>query len=166
MGMFDGLGDTELFDKGVYLTAGGSYELEVVKILVKDTRKSGLGFIVEFKVVSVDGDAAEGQHAPGSKATWFQKLQDKDISFPAIKEFFLALLDVDRNNPTEYEEFNNSIEELLEEATSWEPDPEDPESEHPLAGQRVDVDTYSKLTKKNVEFTVHNWSASTSEEAA
>src|SRR5690606_2132935 len=166
MGMFDGLGETELFDKGVYLTAGGSYEWEGVKILVKDTRKSGLGFIVGFKVGSEDGQAAEGGHAPGSKATWFKKSQDKDISFPASKECYLALLDVDRNNPTEYEEFNNSIEELLEEATSWEPDTEDPESEHPLAGQRVHVDTYSKLTKKNVEFTVHNWSASTSEEAA
>src|SRR5690606_36058439 len=143
MGMVDGVGETEPVDKGAYHTAGGSHESEPVKIRAKDTRKRDRGSIAERKAVSADADAAEGQHAPGSKATWFQKLQDKDISFPAIKEFFLALLDVERNNPAEYEEFINSIEELLEEATSWEPDPEDPESERPLAGQRVHVDTYS-----------------------
>lgn len=166
MGMFSGIGETELFEKGVYLTPGGSYELEVLKILVKDTRKSGLGFIVEFKVISAEGSGAEEQHAPGSRATWFQKLQDKDIAWPAIKEFFMGLLDVNRNNPTEYEEFSNSLEELVEEATAWEPDPEDPESKHPLCGERVHVDTHSKLTKKNVEFTVHNWSAAHTEAAA
>lgn len=156
-GQFEGLGETELYEKGVYLSPGGVYELEVVRILLKETRRSGLGFIVEFKVVSATGEGGSN-HAPGSKATWFQKMTDKDIAFPAIKQFFVGLMDIDMNDDEQKEQFNGEIEDILEEATSWAPDGDD--DAHPLAGERVSCSTYTKLTKKNVEFTVHNWEPS------
>jgi hypothetical protein len=154
MSHFSGLGETELFEKGVYLTAGGNYELEIVKILLKETRRSGLGFIVEFKVIEASGEGG-AQHAPGTKATWFQKMTDKDIAFPAIKQFFVALLDIDMNDPEAKEQFDNQVEEIVEEATEWTP--ENPDDTHPLAGERIQCETYTKVTKKGVDFTVHNW---------
>jgi hypothetical protein len=166
MGMFDGLGETELYERGVYLTPGGVYELEVKKVLLKETRKSGLGFIVEFTVLSAEG-AGEAQHAPGSRATWFQKMTDKDVAFPALKQFLVGLLGINMNNPEEKEEFNSKVEEILEAAVTWEPeDPEDETEEHPWAGFKVCCETFSKVTKKGADFTSHIWSESQHEEAA
>lgn len=156
MGIFDGLAETELYEKGVYLAPGGRYKLEIVRILTKETRRSGLGFIVEFKVLEAGGAGGE-KHAPGSKATWFQKMVDKDIAFPAIKQFFVALLDIDMNDPEAKEQFDRQVEEIVDEASSWEP--VNSEDTHPLAGECIYCETYSKLTKKNVDFTVHNWSS-------
>lgn len=155
MGIFSGLGDTEIYEKGYYLTPGGVYDLEVQQMLVKETRKSGLAFIVEFKVLSVEGsDQVLEKHPVGSRATWLQKLADKDVAFPAIKECFVALLDVDMRDPEAKEEFNSQIEDLLDEATDPDVKPED----HPLRGHKVTVETYSKLTKnKGLDFTVHSW---------
>ena len=167
MSYFEGIGDTALFESGVYLTSGGMYELEVQKILVKKTRKSGLGFIVEFKVISASGGSEVlEKHPEGSQATWFQKMSDKDVAFPAIKEFFVGLMDINMNNEEEKEEFNNNLETILDEATEWEPNPEDPNEQHPLHGQMVHCETYSKLTEKNLDFTVHKWSKSEIEDAA
>ena len=159
MSTFAGIGETEVYERGTYLTANGSYELELERILLKDTRKSGLGFIAEFRVLEATGEGGAA-HPPGSKATWFQKMLDKDVALPAIKGFMIALMKVDMNDPEEKEEFNNSLEQTLEEVT------EEVAGDHPLKGYRVHVDTYTKLTKKNVEFTVHNWGVSqlTSEE--
>lgn len=160
MGRFSGIGEVDLFEKGVYLSPEGSYELEVQNMLLKETRKAGLGFIVEFTVVS----STHESHAVGSKATWFQKLIDTDVAFPAIKEFFVSLLDVDMKDPEAKEEFNNSLEDLLDEVTSWTPTADD--KDHPLKGTRIRCDTYSKKTKeKNLDFTAHVWQ-SVKEEAA
>lgn len=157
MGHFSGIGETELYTQGTYLSPGGMYELEVQNMLVKKTRKSGLGFIVEFKVLSASGEGGE-KHAPGSSATWFQKMQDEDIAFPSIKRFFVALENIDMNDPEAKEDFNNNVETLLDEATSWQP--EDQDDEHPWKGARVMCETYTKITKvKKQEFTQHNWSA-------
>lgn len=155
-GTFDGIGNTELYEKGVYLTPGGAYELEVQTMLLKKTRKSGLGFIVEFKILAVEGEEAETKHAIGSKATWFQGMDDTDVAFPAIKEFMLALLNIDRKDEEAYSEFNDSLAQLLRELTA----PVEAGEEHAMKGERIHCDTYSKLTKKNQDFTVHMWSVS------
>lgn len=158
MGLFDGVGDAKLYENGVYLTPGGVYELEVKNILLKKTRKSGLGFIVEFKILSVEGSAAEDQHAPGSKATWFQKMADTEVAFPSIKRLFIAMLQIDEKDEVAMAEFNDEIDQLLEESTSWTPTNKN--DEHPLAGYRVRVETYTKKTARGADFTAHVWSPS------
>jgi len=149
MGNFGGIGKTELFERGVFLTPGGGYTLEIDTILLKETRKAGLAFIVEFKVL----ESTLPNHAEGSKATWFQKMQDKDVAFPAITEFFIALYDIPRKGE-DYDEFMESLEDVLDGVTE---DLEEGE-EHPLKGKQIKCTTHTKLTKgKGVEFTVHNW---------
>lgn len=156
MGNFSGIGETEIYEKGVFFASGGSYELEVMNILLKDTQRSGLGFIVEFRILEVKGDEARAKHPDGSKGTWFQKMTDKTVALPSIKEFMVALMKIDRNDQEDMEEFNDTLEPTLDEMTA----PVEAGDEHPLRGERVHLETYTKLTKKNVEFTVHNWSES------
>ena len=164
MGNFGGIGEVEVYEKGAFLTAGGSYELEVRNVLLKDTERSGLGFIVEFRILEVIGEDAERVHPVGAKGTWFQKMVDKKVALPSIKEFMLALMKVDKRDPDAMEEFNNGLEALLDEIT----EPVEAGNEHPLCGERIHCETYTKLTQKKVEFTVHHGSESrpTKEEQA
>ena len=94
MGIFDGIGDAELFDRGKWLCGKcpgcaatglvdgkvcpackgfGSFRgvLEVKRTIAKETRNSGLGFIVEFEVIETN---MSGEHPISSKCTWFQKM--------------------------------------------------------------------------------------------
>lgn len=163
MGNFGGIGETEIYERGVYLSPGGSYELEVMNILLKDTRKSGLGFIVEFRILQAKGEG-ESEHAPGSKATWFQKMTDPDVALPTVKSFMIALMQVDMKDKEAFAEFNDGLEATLDEIT----EPVEEGGEHPLKGERIHCDTHSKLTKKGADFTVHTWghSQQTDEELA
>lgn len=151
MSLFEGIADAEVFEQGNYFEPGGKYRLMVNRILLKDTQRSGMGFIVEFKVLR---SSLPDKHAIGSKGSWFQGMTDKKVALPAIKEFMAALCKVNLNNPEEKEEFNSSIEEILKEATAeFEGGPE----KHPFHGMQVDLETWSKVTQKGNDFTVHKW---------
>lgn len=151
MSLFQGIAEAEVFERGNYFEPGGKFRLMVNRILLKDTERSGMGFIVEFKVLE---SSLPDKHAVGSKGSWFQKMTDKKVALPAIKEFMSALCKVNLNNPEEKEEFNSSIEEILEEATKeYEGEAED----HPFHGMQIDLETWTKKTQKDVDFTVHKW---------
>ena len=149
MGLFKGSGlkDAKMFERGAYLGVG-KFQLEITKVLTKDTRKSGNGFIVEFTVVQTSD---EKNHPVGSKATWFQSLLDKDVAWGAIKEWAYAVMgfkntkeDTDRAK----KELDPVIEDLCDEAID----------KGALNGKRVNVETHMKKTGKDKDFTVHTWS--------
>lgn len=147
---FDGIEDADIFERGKYLNPGFEYGLEVQKILVKDTRKSGKAFIVEFKVL----ESNDPDTKVGVKRTWFQKMIDKDIAFPAIKEFMAALLGYAPQDKERWDRFNKLISPTLKAAIKEYENIED----SPLFGTTVWVETSSKLTKeKQQDFTVHDW---------
>ncbi len=152
---FGGIGEAEIFDRGNYLKPG-AYALQVKKLLLKQTRKSGPAFIAEFVILHSHGDDA---NAVGSKATWFQKMQDKDVALPAIKEFMLSLLGVDKNDKEQMAEFNEGLQELLEEATEYEGPDEDEDGKplRPFYNDTIRADCYMKKTQKNADFTAHDW---------
>ena len=145
MGNFGGIGGVDTFERGTWISPNGIYVLAVQKLLVKETRKSGDGFIVEFKVV----ESNHPRHAVDSKVTW-------------IKEFMISLMHVDMSEPSEKEDFNATLEDLLDEATSYE----GADSDHPLHGQTIRCETVLKKTQKGNDFTVHNWSPYDETEAA
>jgi hypothetical protein len=168
MGIFSGIGDTELYESGVYLSPGASYELKFVDALVKKTKRSGLAFIVEFEVE----ESTHDDHPVGSKATWFQKMSDEEIAFRAIKEFLANLLKINMKDPIEKEEFNSTVEELLDQVTEERLDDEgkprrdldedgnetDELEKNVLYGFHIHCDTRMTKTKeKNLDFTAHNW---------
>lgn len=147
-----------VFNKGNYLKPGGQFRLRITNSFGKKTQQIGFVFIVEFEILESSLDSQKA----GSKGSWMQKLSDENIAFPAIKEFLIALLGIDMSDEEEMDEFNDSCEELMENAGDdrWENmNAEKLESKgHPLLGNTIKVETYTKKTKaNNTDFTVHDW---------
>ena len=146
---FEGIEDAKVFDRGAYLPPDGIYALRVIRMLVKQTRRAGPAFIAEHEVIY----STHPDIQPGAKRSWFQKLQDKEVAYPAIKEYMGALLAIDRDDKDAWKEFEGQIRDILNEAANFEGKPED----HPLHGETVKVTTWQKTTKSGNEFTVHDW---------
>jgi hypothetical protein len=143
-GAFSGMKNAKTYDTGKYLSPG-LYVVEVTKCLVKDTRASGTSFIAELKIVESNND----DHAVGSSATWFQKMVDKDIAYPAIMEFIMAVMGIDKSDKEREKQFRDEVEELMDSAVG---------DENVLAGMHVALETFYKTTKgKGLQFTVHKW---------
>jgi len=142
----EGVGKAELFEKGKYLNPG-LYVLAVKKTIFKSTRKSGDAFIVEFEVLE---SSDEENHAVGSTCTWYQGLRDKEVAFPAIKDFMRNLLGINPDDKAAMQEFADGIDKMLHQAIN-NPDL--------FEGTRIRVETYMIKTKaKGLDFTVHKWS--------
>jgi len=148
MGLFEGIEDAEIFERGKFLPAGFVGVLEVKRTLAKDSIKSGMGFIVEFEVI-----ASNREDVPvGSKATWWQGMKDRTVAFPAIKEFVAVLSGFERHQKDEINaEVSPVLAQLLDHAT------ENPDS-NDLIGQRIQCETANKRTRNDRDFTLHLWS--------
>lgn len=151
MGIFEGLRNAPVFERGAFLGVG-VYDLTIERCLVKATRKSGDAFIVEFNITKSEGP---GANPVGSKASWFQKLADKNIAFGAIKEFLYAALGYDYAKDKEKiaAEVDPKIEELMSEAVAPE--------KNALKGVRVRCQVNMKKTQKGADFSMHTWSPMT-----
>ena len=145
MGIWDRLKTAEVFEKGQYLPPGGKYLVEIKKVLEKDTRSSGKAFIVELEIV-------ESNHPDvkvGSKYSWFQSMRDLDVAMPAIKEWLAAVSGINpRDRVRVKNELDGKIVAVIEAAIE----------DNVLEGERVWCETFSKKTKKNLDFTCHVWS--------
>jgi hypothetical protein len=146
---FEGIEDANVFDRGAYLPPDGIYGLKVIRMLVKNARKVGPSFIAEHEVVH----STHPDIKPGAKRSWFQKLADTDVAYPAILEYMGALLGIDRDDKEAWKEFKGQIRDILNEAANFEGKPED----HPLHGETVKVTTWNKKTNQGKDFTVHDW---------
>jgi hypothetical protein len=146
---FDGIEDAQVFERGSFFPPDAVFYLKVHRMLVKGTRKSGPAFIAEFEVLySTHPDVNVG-----AKKSWFQKLTDKEVAFPAIKEFMGALLGYSPDEKEEWKTFSGQLREILNEAGGFEGKAED----HPLHGETVKVSTWQKKTQNDKDFTVHDW---------
>lgn len=148
---FAGLRDKNIHENGQYLEAGGRYKLEVQKIILKETRKSGKGFIVECTVLessNLDKDPV------GAKRSWFQSMKDLDVAFPAIKAFLYAVLGYDYGDPKQKEYLKAKVDPVIETITFEACD----ETKNPFKGRTVGVETTAKITKeKKQNFTRHDF---------
>jgi len=165
MGLFSGIEDADLFQRGKFLTPDFVGVLEVTKTLAFQTRAHGMAFIVEFEVIETNKpegttrlvtDNGVEKLIPdafpvGSKCSWFQKLQDKDIAFPAIKAFVAVLsgYTLDQKDAID-EELSPQLADLLDRCTESPTDNE-------LVGLRICVSTVGVVTKNNRDFTRHDW---------
>lgn len=149
--IWDGSEEAEVFEKGQYMPGGFDGLVEIEKTILKETRASGMAFIVEMRVIESNLDDC----APGQKRTWFQSLKDKDIAFPAIKEWAAAVAGIDPRNKDEVEaalgpDAPTPLNKVMANATD-NPDDND------FVGCRVLLETFMKETKKKTDFTVHVW---------
>lgn len=171
MGAFSGLRDAKMFERGTplsarklganpahdknqpesdknepFLWAPQTFVLEIEKCLLKKTRKSGMGFIVEMRVLEPSPDPIA--HPVGSKRSWFQKMEDADVAFGAIKQFAAAASGV---NPNDKEAVKTQIEPYVEDTMEQACD----EGKNALKGAKLKAEVAHKRTQKNFEFSQH-----------
>ena len=157
MGLFDGIGEAEIFTRGKYMPPGFRGVLEVKRTIAKETVKSGIGFIVEFEVIEVNRPGTKDHDlAPvvvGEKRTWFQGMKDKTVAFPAIKEWAAAMAGYQMHEKEAIDdEVSPELQNILTHAT-------DNPADNDFVGVRVSLDTSHKKTKNDRDFTVHAWAA-------
>jgi len=166
MGLFDGIGNAEIYERGKYMPPGFRGVVEIKKTIGKVTRASGVAFIVEVKVITVDrpGDKvlAEdkvtwvehdlGPVRVGEKRTWYQSMNDKDIAFGAIMAWAAACACLEAGQKEEIEkEIAPTLEDDLEHATN------NPADNDYIEGL-VYLQTEYHKTQKGKDFTRYDWS--------
>ena len=157
MGMFDGVGDADMFERGRFMPPGFRGVLEIKKTIAKESVKSGTGFIVEMEVIEVHAPGEEGhEHSPvieGEKRTWWQGMKDKTVAFPSLKAWAGAVAGYRSDQRAEIDEAlgGNTLGDMLNEATASP-------AENDFVGAYVELTTHEIITQKNKsKFTVHNW---------
>lgn len=162
MPSFQGLGNAPIFERGNPLDPG-TFDLQIERIIAKRTNQKGDALIAEFVILNNYGHP---KHRIGDKVSWFQKLIDPNIAFPAIKAFLVAALGKDiRTQKDEIDAvISPNLERILQEAIAAGLTPG-----AGLNGSRIHVVTFQKLTKprpvqtpqglmmQEGVFTVHQW---------
>ena len=157
MGLWDGIENAEIFERGNYLPPGFRGVVEVKRTLAKETRKSGLAFIVELRVVEVDSPGDEDHELSpvreGEKRTWFQKMTNKDVAFPAVAAWAAACAGYD---PTDKNAVKEAVMPHLRATMKHATDnPED----NDFVGVKLRLSCVATITKeKQADFTRYDFS--------
>lgn len=148
MSIWTGLKTAEVFQQGNYFDVG-IYDVRITRCLVKQTQRSGVGFIAELEVLT----STSAKHPPGSTGSWFQGLtKNPATALSAIKEFVIAIhkLDPKRDTDRIKVEIEPSIEQWMDAAIG---------PGNIFAGRCIHLETFVKKTReKQTDFTVHRWS--------
>ena len=160
--LFAGLKNAKTYERGVWLKEG-IYEVRVQRAIFKQTRTKGQAFILEFAVEKSNYETAKqraldslkGQqfnlvelekllpNPPGSKASWYQSLQDVDIGFGSLKGFAANILGEKPEDP----EFIEAVEGFLNAVVN----------DGIINDKLIPVEVVTVKTKKNEDFSRHNW---------
>jgi hypothetical protein len=150
--MFKGLGDADIFQRGKFFQPDFDGIVIIRKTILKNTRAKGLAFIVEFEVKTSN---LVDKHPVGSKGSWFQKLQDTTVAFPAIRAWAAACAGYETNQIAEInaDEALRSpvLDELVNDAVS-SPDNND------YCGVELRLVTTLVKTKEKTDFTRYDFS--------
>ena len=122
--------------------------LEVKRTIAKETRNSGVGFIVEFEVVESN---MSGEHPIGSKCTWFQKM-GIDGAQSSVKAWAAAVCGYDTSDKDRIvQDLSPHLAQMMKHAT-------DNPADNDLTGLCVKVETTMIKTRNDKDFTRHDWS--------
>lgn len=142
-GMFRGANGTQMFTSGEYFTEAGEYDVRVVDVVQKNTRKQGMAVIVEFEVIrsSTPGTPV------GCKRSWLQAIQNAQVAFPNLLEFVaVAGFNVDKSRPEAVQWVNTqlapNVERYLEELVQSKTI-----EGRPIVGKVIHVSTSNGVTK-------------------
>ncbi len=155
MGMFKGIEDAPIYERGKFFKAGFRGELEVKKTVLQETLKSGDAFIVEFEILTSN---MPDEHPVGSRGTFFQKMSDKTVAFPSITALIATLSGFALHQREAIKsEVSPNLDDILTRAIK-NPDGEDSTQEqNDLIGLTVHLETEAVKTQKGADFTRHNW---------
>lgn len=172
--IWGGLGDAPTFERGTWFNPGSIHDVQITRCLSKASQASGVGFIAECDILTStqSGEINEQTRQPwiplptGTSGTWWQGMTDKNVAQPAIKGFVHAVLGLEANDPR-----RGALEQKIPGSERWACNT----SRRPLAlieslmiwateepnilqGLFVHLDTRHTKTRKNTDFTIHNWS--------
>lgn len=149
--LLTGIGDAPVFEKGKFHEPG-KYRSVIRKTLIGPTQKSGVCLIVELEVVRCSNPA----HPPGDRTTWIQKMTDRNVALPAMKEFFMAALGLVPSDKDDQEKIRPHLETLARKCQT-EPTATD------FCGREIDYEVVVVMTKKGTPFNRHKWMPGPSE---
>jgi hypothetical protein len=154
--LWKGIGNAKIFDRGNYVSGGFKGVVQVKRTIAKPTRGSGLAFIVEMQVVETN---MPKEHPVGAKVTWFQKMVDLDIAFPAIKVWAAACVGLGVSQKDEIEEKLGGLDEngesVLELLMAHATDNED---NNDFIDILLGLETVQITTRNNKPFTRYDFS--------
>ena len=155
MGLFEGIGDAEIFERGKYFPPDFKGVIEVRRVIMKKTRSVGLAFIVETRVIEVERSGKpDNKWSPvhvGEKRSWFQKMTDPDVALPAIKEWAAACQGFYPHEKDAIEsEVEPDLEEALDHATA-----EENQTDNLFTEVLLSLSTDQIETRNKREFTRH-----------
>jgi hypothetical protein len=148
--MFAGIEDAEIFTRGKYMVSGFVGVLDVAKVHVIDSRKSGPLFTVEFLVVETNNAK---EHPAGSKCTWQQKLVDKEVALPEITKFAAACVGTDPGDKEKVKaEVQPGLQSVMDDAVANPDGSNEKLPKNVLIGCRITVESQDRVTanKKNI----------------
>lgn len=147
MGLWDGIEDAELRGKGVYLPTGWRGVVKVLKTLAMLTENVGMAFIVELEVVESN---MPDKYPSGMQVSWFQKMIDPKIAFPAITEWAAAC-----KGYFDKDDIKRDISPYLKDVMNYA-------TEHPeqngFIGDLIRLEVIPHTTKKKVEIGLYRFS--------
>lgn len=148
--LWKGIGQAKIFERGNYVKGGFKGLVRVKRTIAKPTRGSGIAFIVEMEVVTTN---VPEKHPVGTKVTWFQKMIDLDIAFPAIKAWAAACVGLGIHQKVQIEQTlgGEVLEELMAHAT-------DNEDNNEFINILLGLETTDVKTKTGGDFTRYDFS--------
>lgn len=148
MGLWDGIESAEIFERGNYIKPGFKGVVEIMRTIGKETRASGLAFIVELKIVQTN---MSEEHPVGQKGTWFQKMTDRTVAFPAVAAWAAACAGYEPHQKDAIKaEVMPHLRETMKHAT-------DNPSNNTFIGCKLRLETVQLTTKKEQEFTRYDF---------
>jgi len=152
--IWDGIQSANIYDRGRFAEPNFSGTVRVSKTIYKQTRAKGVAFIVELDVEESNLEA----HPVGSKMSWYQSMNDKDVAFSAVLEWVAACLGFEKHHKEDIEQLKTGknsegklvLIELLDEAIT-KPDANE------FIGTRLRLSTRLRKTKENKDFTVYDF---------
>lgn len=146
-----GIGSAEIFERGNYMKPNFVGVVRIKATRLKNTQRSGLGFICEMEVLETNMPAV---HPVGSKTTWFQKMVDKTVAFPAVAAWAAACMGMD---PANKEGIKAQVSPVLEQVMEIATDNPDNPAQNPFLNVVVRLETVGTLTREQRDFTRYDF---------
>jgi hypothetical protein len=171
--IWSGLGNAPIFESGTFFNPGSIHDVQIGRCLLKQSRESGLGFIVETDILTsqATGEIDDKTRLPfiplpaGMAGTWWQGMTDKAVALPAIKQFVHAVLSLGPSDPR-----RQMLEQMVPGSDRWRcnrtgrPMPLIESlmlwaqgEANVLQGIFLHLETKYHRTQKGRDFTIHTW---------
>lgn len=136
-----GMATAQLSEEGTKL-GDGTYVVQIVKCLGKQTQQKGFCFIAEFVVVT----SSNPNHPPGSQASFVQDFKITQTAWSRLLHFCAALLGKDLKNPDQQAEVRSLCEGVMNQAIAGA-----------YAGKYITVQSTKRLSRENREYQRYNF---------